>query len=472
MKTKSNWDFTFEQKLDIGLKFVYDLLEPACAYGVKLLKSKSLFTPDEQSALEDELDNVSIMLAALNKTPEKIDAVRHALSTLKDITGSIKSCSDKPLDEIELFELNAFLLRLRELIPIVECIDGYKDLNGIFFAQVDELLSVLDPEGFGKLSFYIEDMRTPRLLRLRQKKRELEAMQTKQDLNNENTEAMLLRVAAEEESELLSIYALISETLRPMLPVLTQNIEAAGKLDAAICKAILARRYNCVKPLIGGETLLFEETWNPEIDGALASRGRSFTPLTVELPKGVTILTGANMGGKSVAIKTIVLNMALALSGFFVFCKKAHVPAFDRVELINKDFSSAIGGLSGFGGEIVRFNEAVGRLDEGGLSLFAMDEFARGTNSEEGAAIVRSVVKYLNEKNAVTVIATHYDGAAKFASRRYQTRGLSGDSTNHMDYGLVEVGKDEDCPRDAVKICRILGMKEEILKSIEEESSW
>jgi hypothetical protein len=84
----------------------------------------------------------------------------------------------------------------------------------------------------------------------------------------------------------------------------------------------------------------------------------------------------------------------------------------------------------------------------------------------------------------VTILATHYDGAAEYASRRYQVRGLREFSEKsqglktagtgvrfvgmgmNMDYGLIQVGKDEECPRDALLICRLLGMDEEILENI------
>ena len=485
-------ELTYEQKQDIGLKYVLDLLEPACPYGVKLLKSMRFYKSGEKAELERELDNVSIMLSALETEPDTVSSIRHILSALKDISGSIKNCATGTLTEIELFELTAFLLRIKELIPLAEMLDGYDEMEGARFERVEEPLSVLDPQSSGRLSFFVEDTRTPELSRLRRNKRELEEKLRSPYADKDGIMAERLAIASNEERELLSIYADMTDSLRPMLPILETNISAAGRLDFVIQKALLAHRYSSSRPDMGGESLLLEEAANPEIAEALERNGSGFTPITFEMPQGVTILTGANMGGKSVAIKTIALNIALAQMGYFVFCKKAEIPIFDRVELINRDFSSVTGGLSGFGGEILRFNEAVDGLCEGGISFIAMDEFARGTNSEEGSAIVRSVVKFLNAKNAVTVLATHYDGAAEFASRRYQARGLcslrqagtqsvptgrSADTgrlsrfvAEHMDYGFTRVDRDADYPRDAVLVCRLLGMGEEILNEIEWEA--
>ena len=297
-------------------------------------------------------------------------------------------------------------------------------------------------------------------------------------------EALLTRreaAAKDEERALAGIYAEMSEALRPCLPALRQNAAAAGRLDAAIAKALLARRFGAVRPDMGGDALILRDAVSPHIAAALEARGRAFTPITAALPRGVTVLTGANMGGKSVAVKTMALNVALALLGFFVFCAEARIPLFDRMELINRDFSDAEGGLSSFGGEILRFNAAAEKLKGGGLSFIAMDEFARGTNAREGSAIARGVVKYLADKNAVTILATHYDGTAEAAARHYQVRGLrklrdgemQGQDAlrrieNAMDYGLIPVDREAECPRDALKICGLLGMDPEILHEISE----
>ena len=38
---------------------------------------------------------------------------------------------------------------------------------------------------------------------------------------------------------------------------------------------------------------------------------------------------------------------------------------------------------------------------------------------------------------------------------------------NAMDYGLIEVQPGTECPRDAVRICRMLGLPKEILDELE-----
>ena len=478
-------ELSFEQREDLGLKYVLDLLEPACPYGVKRLREEGFYAPEDAAALERELDNVETLRRALETDRDAVLTLRHSLSGLKDLSGTFENCAAGTLSEVELFELTAFALRVQKLIPEAEALEGYALLTGARFADLTDALRLLDPSRSGRLSFFVEDARTPALARARGEKREIERQLRSPGADREALLRRRMEAVRDEERALAEIYAALSDALRPQLPALRQDAQAAGRLDAAIAKALLAERFPACRPAVGGETLRMTGAVHPQIAAALEQRGRSFTPIAIEMPRGVTVLTGANMGGKSVAIKTVTLNVALALMGCFVFCGRAEIPFFDRMELINRDFSNVESGLSSFGGEILRFNAAAERLRQGGLSFIAMDEFARGTNAMEGAAIARGVVRYLSDKNAVTLLATHYDGTAEFAARHYQVRGLRslGDAPaegtgtdglrrieNAMDYGLIPVEPGTECPRDALRICRILGLEEEILKNIEDES--
>lgn len=500
---------TYEQKEELGYKAVRDLLEPVSPYGKKRLKEEGFYGPDQETELENELENVSLLTAALAADESALQQLRQDLSGLKELSGSLRRCENESLTEVELFELTAFCLRLESLIPKAQALPGYAVLDGVNFQPVDGVLKILDPSGSGRLSFYVEDSRSPKLKAAREEKRHLERLLRESSGGSagmkrcpvsENSTAGTLpsglareeillkrqKAAGAEEAALGEIYAGMSRDLRPYLAVLSADISAAGRLDACLAKALLARRFSCVRPEIGGEILRLKGAVHLPVAKALEERNRCFTPIDIELPKGVTVLTGANMGGKSVALKTVALNLALALSGCFVFAEVAQIPLFDRLELINKDLSDAARGLSSFGGEILRFNEAAEHLKEGGLSFILMDEFARGTNAREGAAIARGTVKYLAGKNALTLLATHYDGAAAYAARHYQVKGLKkleetpeeaapGNSLdalrqieNAMDYGLIPVETEAACPQDALTICRLLGLPQEILTEAQE----
>ncbi|MFR2332453.1 MAG: MutS-related protein [Flavonifractor plautii] len=72
----------------------------------------------------------------------------------------------------------------------------------------------------------------------------------------------------------------------------------------------------------------------------------------MELRPGCTVITGANMGGKTVSLRSTVLSLLLCQCGFFVFAKSASLPLFHRVDLILADSGPGAGGLSSFGKEV------------------------------------------------------------------------------------------------------------------------
>ena len=151
-------------------------------------------------------------------------------------------------------------------------------------------------------------------------------------------------------------------------------------------------RYGGIRPELTETELELTDMINPEICDLLSEQGRSFVPVSIRLEQGATVITGANMGGKSVAMKTVALNALLLQAGFLVCAKKARMPLFHSVKMLFDDLQSIQSGLSGFGSEIVQFQKALTEVEKG-YSLFLLDEFARGTNPDEGAAILHIHVR-------------------------------------------------------------------------------
>ncbi len=477
---------SYEQQAEIGYRYVRDRLEAASPYGALRLRKEGFYTPDRREELEAELDAVALFVNALTEDRSAVLDFRQQMTALKDLRGTFDHCSEGMiLTEVELFELSSFCTRIRLLIPFAEQLRSFGASDGLMLSDMEAPLQILQPEAQSRSGFYIEDSRTQALLEARSAKRSLDRQLRQQ--RNESLLRQHREAADAEEKALAAIYAELSGSLRPYMPLFRKNADTAGRLDAALAKALQAVRFGCTRPQIGGNTLIMTDGIHPQVASALEMDGRNFSPVSIRMPKGVTVLTGANMGGKSIALKTVLLNTALALSGCFVFCREAEIPMFERIDLISRDLSDAEQGLSSFGAEIMAFNEAAAHIPADGLSLIVMDEFSRGTNAEEGSAIVRAAVKYLAGKNAVTLLATHYEGAADFAVKHYQVRGLRHQDAaadmspagspsdalrrigDAMDYGLREVRPGTECPHDAIRICRMLGLPQEMLTTLEKD---
>jgi dsDNA-specific endonuclease/ATPase MutS2 len=480
-------ELNFQQKDNIGFQYIIDELAPCSPYGEERIKGMKPFTREQKPELLRQLQNIQRVLENRDRCASAMDKLMHTFMCIKNIRKIAEKCCESTLNAIELFEVKRFLLESERMLPLFAEVNEAVCFDGITLKDTTEALELLDPEKNRVASFYISDMYSQELRAIRKEKRALEeAIRRAEGEAKEELQAKRVLVAVEEEHEERKVRIMLSEQLRPFIPAMLHNMDAIAQIDLSVQKAALARRYGAVLPVITENQVDFAEMTNPQIADSLKKRGNSFTPISLALCEGATVITGANMGGKSVAMKTVALNILLVHCGFFPFAKEAACPIFDSMHIISEDLENTDRGLSSFGGEIVRFNEVLSHLDEG-FAFIMLDEFARGTNPDEGAAIVQAVTAYLNKKHAVTLLATHYDNVSDQANAHYQVIGLkdlnveelraqiaavSGHVgveliSKHMNYGLYRVEGKQNCPRDALNICRLLALNTEILEMIE-----
>ena len=478
---------SFDDKVKIGLQYVLDSLHPCSPFGQERVRRLRFYSPVERNALKTELGNTERAANAADSLRTFYEKITLVLCQLKDIRGSLTRLNEGAiLDHVELFEIKGFLLRISDLIPLFEQMNEAVRVEGIAFSDPTDALDVLDPERTRSRGFYIPDGASEALRSIRAEKKRLEQrLYEAPEAEKDALRAERTRVCAEEETEERMIRKSMCAALLPHVPAMVSDADAAGRLDFLIQKALFAGKYGGVRPEITDGALSLDGMVNPELVDLLKEKGRAFVPVSIETDRGTTVITGANMGGKSVAMKTVALNALLFSAGFLVCAKRAKLPLFHCIKMLFEDTQSIQSGLSGFGSEIVRFNEALREVEEG-YSLFLIDELARGTNPDEGAVIVQAVTQYLNGVNAISILSTHYDGVAENARTHYQIIGLKGVDpavirtelaasgedgvaiiARHMNYGLYRVEGKADCPKDALNICRMLSLKPEILERIE-----
>jgi DNA mismatch repair ATPase MutS len=128
-------------------------------------------------------------------------------------------------------------------------------------------------------------------------------------------------------------------------------------------------------------------------------------------------------------------------------------------------------GLSSFGAEIQAVNEIIRIRDKQGLVL--LDEPARGTNPEEGAALAHAFLKAFQQGNCMVLVTTHFDSLIKEECFvQWQVKGLRNlDSLHNLadiyqsfDYGLEKITSREKVPRDALKVARLMKVDEQVLQ--------
>jgi dsDNA-specific endonuclease/ATPase MutS2 len=255
------------------------------------------------------------------------------------------------------------------------------------------------------------------------------------------------------------------------------NTDAIGELDLLIAKGELALRHNGVKPELTIDGICsIKDGINPIVQKELHKKMKQYMPISAELSEGITLITGANMGGKTVSLKMIGLLVCMAQYGLLVPARYMRFQPFEFVYISCEDEQSVDLGLSTFGGEIKSITEVISKSNKRGLVL--LDELARGTNPKEGYAISYALIDYLIKKPCISLITTHLEGLERPDITHLQVKGLRdvdfnlitdyGDISQYMDYSLIEVKGEMGIPEDAIKISRIMGMPEEIITRAEQ----
>lgn len=145
--------------------------------------------------------------------------------------------------------------------------------------------------------------------------------------------------------------------------------------------------------------------------------------LTIPHLGQIDIITGSNMAGKTVFIKTVGLNLALMQAGGPVDAQHLTSTPF-RLFTCIKVSDSVTHGISYFYAEVKRLKALLAALeDDHPLPLFFyIDEIFRGTNNRERLIGSRAFVHKLVGKRGVGLIATHDLELAKLAEQTAQIK--------------------------------------------------
>ncbi len=175
----------------------------------------------------------------------------------------------------------------------------------------------------------------------------------------------------------------------------------------------------------------------------------------------VAIITGSNMAGKSVFLKTVGVNLALAYAGGPVNAAELQTVPF-RLFACMGVADSVTDGISYFYAEVKRLKALLEGLevDQDLPLLFCIDEIFRGTNNRERLIGSRAYVRALAGKNGAGFIATHDLELAKLADEmppveNYHFRDQVEGGRMVFDYTL----RPGPCPTtNALKIMELEGL--------------
>ena len=421
-----------------------DELELQSGYARRwLLDSPMMTTGGEIEASHDVLRRFAAFLQQVDKT--YIDTLCHKLCGLKDIRTTLRNLAQRStLDDIELFEVK----HLAMLSADVSTLLGQHGMEGVVaIPALDEVISILDPDGLRIATFYIYDSYNEQLKDLRAQMRQ----------HPERQDELLLQ-AGEIEDE---VRVGLSTRLHPFAEAISQAQEALAQIDVNLAKARQMRQWGlCLPGISPDETSRYTAMFHPQVKAALAARGREFQPVDITFGLEPTLITGANMGGKTVVLKTLTLCQLLFQFGFGIPATSAQIAVKDEIRFCIGDEQSVEKGLSSFAAEMKNIDAVIQASRENKKLLALIDEPARTTNPTEGAALVTALLKVLAGKDLSLVMTTHYDIEPGDA----HCLRVKGFVNGEMDYTLVEV-QDGEVPHEALNIAQSLGIDSEWIEA-------
>ena len=491
-----------------------------------------MFKADDSSALNAHLDLLEQTKVHIEKRPVLFKKIREILAHFKAIDLTLERVyAVETLSVTELFEVKNFTLQVKKLGEQLVEATCFEEMSLKPLTVVENLL---DPDHIGINSFYIYDGYSDELRLIRNRLRQLEGLITTSKKSRRESLSKLLgikirpndeitvkkheeellkqmnqhedllyvsdtmlhrtykiknseetlhhqkeveRLRLEEDEEEFEIRTMLTRKLSDHLDDIRFNINCIGKIDLVMAKAYFAVAYKMTRPVIGSG-IKVKDGIHLKVQEHLTSENLEFMPISLTLEKGVSCITGANMGGKTICLRLLGQMQMMAQYGLFVPCEGFVFELQNFIFLSSQDAQSIDKGLSTFGAEMVNVSKVLEKSDEKGLIL--IDELARGTNPKEGYAISKAIINYLKKRESVSVITTHFDGLADEEDVLHlQVKGLKhvdfedlkiNMKTNlemvHqlMDYNLEIITGPEAVPKDAIRISKMMGVDDKILE--------
>lgn len=522
MKREPLLDDVSSRALDFA--FLRDATAPASSYGEGIFSNVAPYPPGDEQSARDRANEIATIASELSA--DTLDAMREIFRRVADATSAIARASmGDALSDANFLELQRFFDACMQL----DGLNTSKTLRKVADQTVRDAAGILERGRAGKFGFYLDDAFDAALATARtalkhaqaeyDAARGREAATVAAALGREvsGTEFIVMRsdvngtlpqgvrvvreaatyylceidaddatIAAmkkceERAADVASAEERVRRALTDAIRERAQKLYLAsvlfGQIDMAVAAARFTQRHDCHVATIGASpTIEFEEGRFLPLALQLEKQGREFTPISVKLD-GVAVLTGPNMGGKSVCLRTAGFIAMCAAFGLPVPAKRASVGLFAEISWLGVGTEEADGGLlSSFAREVVRLRDVLAPGERPLLAL--MDEFARTTTPREGHALLVAVLREFGARQMRAIAATHLAGVAgPGGARHFAVRGLRGIPNKpptddldaalatlaaSMDYTIEEVTADSAGGADAIALASLLGLEKAV----------
>ena len=421
-----------------GLRFILDELCTHSSYSRKLLLESTMM--HDRESIEKSYSVLKEFYHVVENDDNKnvIQTLQFKLCKLKDINNTISRLSSSTvIDDIELYEVKSLALLSADVKNILEKLNL---INVIEIPTLDDVVKILDPDGLRIATFYIYDSYSEELAVLRKKLKEKDFYQ----------EEIYNKVMEVEDA----IRTKLSEALKPFVHGLCEALNALADVDLNLAKALQMKELGLCFPTISNDNVAtYKGIFHPEVKNILDKEKREYQKVDIQFGMKPVIIMGANMGGKTIVLKTLAMSQYLLQFGFGIPADSAEMMIYDEMFCLTTDDQSLNKGLSSFAAEMKNIDAVIKASHDDKKILALIDEPARSTNPTEGTALVSSLVKLLQDKAMSLIIVTHYN-IKTYNNKCLRVKGLE---NGKMNYELVETHEGE-VPHEALNIAESLGV--------------
>ena len=187
-------------------------------------------------------------------------------------------------------------------------------------------------------------------------------------------------------------------------------VDAMGDIALSLSLGRFAAAFDLTRPTLVDDGLAVHNARNLFIEGdvqpityAVGTHGLTETNRALTPPSGdrVTVLTGANSGGKTTLLETLSQVALLTAMGLPVPAEAAEVGVFDTVVFHRRHASFNAGVLES------TLKSIVPPLTTGGRTLMLVDEFEAITEPGRAADLLNGLVSLTVDREALGVYVTH-----------------------------------------------------------------
>ncbi|MEG0856449.1 MAG: DNA mismatch repair protein MutS [Terrisporobacter sp.] len=256
-----------------------------------------------------------------------------------------------------------------------------------------------------------------------------------------------------------SYYSLV-DIIKTHRESLVKIYSLVGKIEAYISIASYRERLGdyCYPNFINDDKYL-------KLNDAIHPLILDGVPNSIELNKKGIVLTGSNMSGKSTFMRTIGSNILLSQTIYTSLCSE-YTGSFFKILSSLSISDDVTEGKSYYLGECNSLLRILNSIETATPAFCIIDEIFKGTNPIERIASSKEILKYIMDRNALAIVATHDLELAESCDSNYlcyyfcedvdKTHGLTFDFT--IKEGICHSG-------NALKLLDFLGYPKVIIEN-------